>query len=105
MRPVKDPIHGWVLVEDYIADLVEMEAKNRGFSIDASDRQAFSRMHSALPPSANVTPVGAPRVRTVGDPVKPSGWVEPLAMKSPPGVDLADRIVDAQDRIDALERR
>jgi hypothetical protein len=102
MRPVKDPIHGWVLVEDYIADLVEMEQRNRGFGIGASDRQAFSRIHSGLSPSAEVVPVGAPVVKTVGDPVaKPSGWSDPLPLKPPPGIDLVDRLAldRARERI------
>jgi hypothetical protein len=33
-----------------------------------------------------------------------SGWVEPRPLESPPGVALADKVVDAQDKIDAVER-
>ena len=105
MRPVKDPIHGWVLVEDYIADLVEMEQRNRGFGIDLeADRRAFSRIHAAAPASANVRVVDAPVVKTVNEPAaKPSGWVDPLPLKPPPGTELVDRLVDAQDRKDRVE--
>jgi hypothetical protein len=103
MKWIVDPIKGRVLVDDYVADLVECEIKNRGFGIDASDRRAFSGIHRGMPPSANVTPVGAPKVTTAGEPVKPSGWVDPLPLGSPPGVALADRIVDAQDQRDRVE--
>ena len=33
-----------------------------------------------------------------------TGWSEPLPLSNPPGVDLADRLMDQQDRIDRLRR-
>jgi hypothetical protein len=65
-----------------------------------------------MPTSFNVRPVGAAPAFTADDlmkkadepEVKPSGWVEPLPLRPPPGVALADKIVDAQDKKDRLER-
>jgi hypothetical protein len=95
-----------MLVDDYIADLVEMEQRNRGFGRDLeADRQAYSRIHSAAPASAKVTPAGAAPAFTgddlVGKP-KPSGWVDPLPLGPPPGTNLVDRVAKAfeeQDRV------
>jgi hypothetical protein len=93
-----------MLVDDYIADLVECEQRNRGFGRDLeADLRAYSRIHSAAPASSVVRVVGAPKTVTPGEPVKPSGWVDPLPLKSPPGVAIADRIVDGQDREDRVE--
>jgi hypothetical protein len=100
---IKDPVRGWVFVPEWMAEMVMCEQRNRG-SVHASDRQAYSRIHSAAPASSVVRVVDAPRTVTVGDPpVKPSGWVDPLPLKPPPGVNLADRIVDAQDQKDRVE--
>jgi hypothetical protein len=33
-----------------------------------------------------------------------SGWSEPLPLSNPPGVDLADKLMDQQDRIDRVKR-
>jgi hypothetical protein len=100
MRPVKDPIHGWVVVEDYIADLVEMEQRNRGFGIDLeADRRAFSAIHRSLPPLANVKVQGAAKVVTVGD---------PIPMKPVSGIDLIDRMCEAdaeREKVEGLRRR
>ena len=39
-----------------------------------------------------------------GEPVKRgSGWVEPQGLGPPPGVELCDRLVDAQDQHDRAE--
>jgi hypothetical protein len=82
-----------------------MEQRNRGFGRDlAADRQAFSRIHAAAPASSVVRVVGAPPTVTPGEAVKPSGWVDPLPLKSPPGVAIADKIVDGQDRRDRAEQ-
>jgi hypothetical protein len=61
-------------------------------------------------PSAKVVPVGAGRVIDGNDaPVASTGtggWVEAPKVDAwrPPGVDLCDRLVDAQDAIDRAER-
>jgi hypothetical protein len=93
MRWVIDPRRGPVFVEDFIADLVECEMKNRGFGIDASDRYAFSHMWRGLPASAKVTLPTAPKV----DPPK-GGWVEPTPLRPPPGVEIVDRLVESATR-------
>ena len=98
MRWVNDRIHGKVLVDDWVADMVECEQKNRGFGIDESDRRAFSRIHDASPPSANVKVVGAPEVKT-------HGWVEARPLEPPPGVAICDRLVDEQDAKDRAARK
>jgi hypothetical protein len=108
MRWIVDPIKGPLLVDDWVADLCECEVKNRGFGIGASDRQAYSRIHSALPPSANVRVAVAPKVTTVGEPVvKPSGFVEPRPLGPPPGTNLVDRVAKAFEEQDkaAFRRR
>jgi hypothetical protein len=112
MRPVKDPIRGWILVEDYIADLVEMEQRNRGFGRDLeADRRAYNAIHSPAPASAKVVPQGAAPAFTGDDLVakpKPSGWVDPLPLGPPPGTNLVDRVAKAfeeQDRAEAAFRR
>jgi hypothetical protein len=45
--------------------------------------------------------VGAP---TVQRKQKGTGWSEPLPLSNPPGVDLADRLMDQQDQIDRIRR-
>jgi hypothetical protein len=69
------------------------------------DARAFALQRQGQSASANVRVVGAPSTVTVGEPaaVKPSGWVDPLPLKSPPGVARADKIVDGQDRKDRVE--
>ena len=55
------------------------------------DRLAFQlQQRSQSPPAEPQRPRG-------------SGWVEPRPLESPPGVALADKLVDAQDRIDKTE--
>jgi|SRR6516164_1940621 hypothetical protein len=34
-----------------------------------------------------------------------SGWSEPLPLSNPPGVQLADRLMDQQDQIDRIRRK
>jgi hypothetical protein len=101
---IKDPIRGWCFVPEWMADMCRAE---KGFGIDhEADRRAFSRIHSAAPPSARVTVVGAPKVVTAEELMakpKPGGWSEPLPLKPPPGTELVDRLVDAQDRKDRAE--
>jgi len=105
MRVVRDPIHGEVLVPDWMADMVECEQKNRGFGIDEADRRAFSRIHDASPPSANVKVVGAPMAKTVGaTTTKGTGWQDAVPLSSPSGVDICDRLMDAQDARDKQQR-
>jgi hypothetical protein len=101
---IKDPIRGWCLVPEWMAEMCRAE---RGFGIDReADRRAYNSIHSAAPASAKVTPQGAAPAFTgddlVGKP-KPSGWAEPRPLGPPPGVALADRIVDAQDQRDRVE--
>jgi hypothetical protein len=33
-----------------------------------------------------------------------TGWIDPLPLRSPPGVDILDRMMDVQDARDKLER-
>jgi len=80
----------------------------------AADFRSYNP-HPAQDPSAKVSVQGAGVVKT-GDvgpqhrPVDPSatnsGWVEAPKVDNwrPPGVDLCDRLVDAQDAIDRAER-
>jgi hypothetical protein len=39
------------------------------------------------------------------EPEKGTGWSEPLPLSNPPGVDLADRLMDQQDQIDRVRRK
>jgi hypothetical protein len=107
VRFVNDPIHGLVLVDDWVADMVEMEAKNGGF-VHASDREAFSRIHSSMPASAKVTPAGAAPAFTGDDLIKPapkpSGWSDPLPLRSPPGAELVDQICKADEQRERIEQ-
>ena len=101
---IKDPVRGWVFVPEWMAEMVMCEQRNRG-SVHASDRQAYSRIHSAAPASSVVRVVDAPRTVTVGDPpVKPSGWVDPLPLKTP-HVDQLDRVAKAFEEREAAFRR
>jgi len=85
------------------------EAKRRGIS------EATLEMSRAVPTdlvqslvrnfSRGVSPpssiASAPTVQTKQ---KGSGWSEPLPLCNPPGVELADRLMDQQDRIDRIRR-
>jgi hypothetical protein len=100
MKWIIDPVRGPVLVPEWMAEMVMCEQRNGGF-VHASDRAAYNRVHSSLPPSANVRVVGAAPTVTPGEPS--TGLVEPASLKSPPGTELVDRLVDAQDRRDRVE--
>jgi hypothetical protein len=91
-------------LEEWQIDMIAAEPPNLHKWL-REDAAAFAAQRRGLPPSANVRPAGAPVVITVNEPeVKPSGWSEPLPLRSPPGTELVDRIVDAQDRKDRAER-
>jgi hypothetical protein len=109
MEWIKDPIHGWVLVPEWMATMCRAE---RGFGNDLAadreaDRLAYSRIHSSMPASAKVTPAGAAPAFTVDDLMKPapkpSGWSEALPLKTP-HVDLVDRVAEGFAREDRVER-
>jgi hypothetical protein len=51
-------------------------------------------------PSQPSSIAGAPTVQAK----QGSGWSEPLPLSNPPGVDLADKLMDQQDRIDRIRR-
>ena len=36
--------------------------------------------------------------------VRGSGWTEAVPLRSPPGIEVCDRLVDAQDAMDRVER-
>jgi hypothetical protein len=102
---IKDPIRGWCFVPEWMADMCRAEPKGLGNWL-REDAKAFSAQRRAMPTSFNVRPAAAAPAFTADDLMakpKPSGWSEPTPLKSPPGVDLADRIVDAQDRRDRVD--
>jgi hypothetical protein len=106
MRWINDPIKGRVLVPEWAADMIECEAKNRGFGLDARDRAAFSNIHAGAPADSTVRVVGAVEAVEVERP-KPSNWVEPLPLKTP-YVDHVDRIAEAfarREKEEALRQR
>jgi hypothetical protein len=81
---------------------------------------ADNRPAPVAAPSSNVTVVGSGRVQDfdVGPKYRPyvppkeddnatterSGWRDQIPLRPPEGVDLCDRLVDAQDAIDRAER-
>jgi hypothetical protein len=87
----------------------------------APPRPSFQRLDRlSMPPSAMADLVAA--VPSMSDivadsrrgvsqntsisPEKPrgTGWIDPLPLKSPPGIDVIDKLVDAQDRRDLRQR-
>src|SRR6516165_4167510 len=66
---------------------------------DATIRSIVSDFRTG--PSQPSSIAVAPTVQTKQ---KGSGWSEPLPLSNPPGVDLADRLMDQQGRIDRIRR-
>jgi hypothetical protein len=90
-------------IEPWMLEMIAAEPPQLGAWL-REDARAFALQRQGQSASANVRPVGAPKVVTANEPAaKASGFVEPRPMGSPPGVALADRIVDAQDRKDRAE--
>ena len=85
------------------------EAKRRGISeatLEAAKavptdlvQDLVRDFRRGLSPPSSIA--GAP---TVQRKQKGSGWSEPLPLTNPPGVDLADRLMDQQDQIDRIRR-
>jgi hypothetical protein len=46
----------------------------------------------------------AQKTNQTDTPTDRSGWVDPVPLRSPPGVDLIDQMVSAQDQRDLLQR-
>jgi len=91
-------------IEPWMLEMIAAEPPELGKWL-REDAAAFSAQRRAISQSANVRPAGAPVVTTVNEPVvKPSGWSDPLPLRNPPGTELVDRLVDAQDRKDRAER-
>lgn len=76
------------------------------------DRETLQRMAAADDPSGRMADLRAyQQQRSVAaspapEPQRPrgTGWVEPGPLEPPPGIALADRIVDAQDKLDLIDR-
>ena len=66
---------------------------------DATIRSIVSDFRTG--PSQPSSIAGAPTVQTKQ---KGTGWSEPLPLSNPPGLDLADRLMDQQDQIDHIRR-
>ena len=66
---------------------------------DATIRSIVSDFRTG--PSQQSSIAGAPTVQTKQ---KGTGWSEPLPLSNPPGLDLADRLMDQQDQIDHIRR-
>ena len=87
------------------------EAKRRGipeWQIEASKavpddlvRDLVRDFRNPPPGPSSIASPSKPKV----EPEKGTGWSEPLPLSNPPGVDLADRLMDQQDQIDRVRRK
>src|SRR6516165_12553003 len=87
---------------------IAAEAKRRGISeatLEAAKavptdlvRDLVSDFRRGVPGPSSIA--GAPTVQHKKQ--GGSGWSEPLPLSNPPGVDLADKLMDQQDQIDRL---
>jgi hypothetical protein len=83
------------------AEREEQKAKHRALGLDASDLRAFSNIHRAQR-GDKVTLPTAPVAKAADEP-RGSGWIDPQPLKPPPGIEIIDRMIDAQDRKDNLD--
>jgi hypothetical protein len=98
--PLKDGRRVWL--EEWQIAMIEAEPPELGKWL-REDAAAFAAQRRSLPQSANVTPVGAPKAVTPGEPVKPSGFVEALPLKTP-YVDEVDRVAKAFEQRERIEQ-
>jgi hypothetical protein len=112
------------LISGLSKSVEDLQRRSLGHSPSPAPSRApvdYTEQFSALPPSAVRDMVAAVGDRMVADivqdqrgraapsaePSKPvtktSGWQEPRPLSAPPGIALADRLVDQQDALDKAE--
>ena len=66
-----------------------------------ADLRADARRPNPVTEASSSTVRGTPAAQS--QPQRGTGWRDEIPLSSPPGVAIADRMVDAQDRIDKAE--
>jgi hypothetical protein len=93
---------------DYTANASMGAGAMRDFARAIPDKLAADLRSDALKPNPVTQSVPAQLTKGGNDRVqiaRGTGWVDAPPISRPPGIDLADRMLDVQDRIDAAERR